>query len=175
MRSPAYNTNTIQQLSSIPAFGLETDKCNADRQHGKLHNRSVKNVGFGIHSSDNVTKNRALRMKANARKIVGYIPILGLYIGLKRIITTSIVPKEDLPNKANHIVRGSLEMIGLGWLLALPDYILQNRRDKKTDELLILLADRNNGQWNNNLNQNPHIHIPAPTINLMVPGVNNLT
>jgi hypothetical protein len=58
--------------------------------------------------------------RENRYKVLGYLPIAGLYVGICRIKAAIYL---DTPNKAGHIARGVVEIIGLGILLSIPDLI----------------------------------------------------
>jgi hypothetical protein len=100
----------MTQLNSIPAFGWENKFCNADDYRYTCDASPKKNH--------------------NMIKKVGYVPIVGCVVGIVRIfiIATNQDWMGPLPNKFNHIVRGTIEFLSLGFLLIIPDLIITIHR-----------------------------------------------
>jgi hypothetical protein len=67
------------------------------------------------------------------KKVAGYIPIIGIVVGLLRLHEGMTTPKPLTQRKIALLTRGSIELIGLGFLLILPDLIttiLRARNDQ---------------------------------------------
>lgn len=143
----------IMYFTSVPAFGFETFACNAescykeiaqktsqktlnlqmaklnavipdlqetpyfdDPEHQKIRDESITNAAKGAWKTANIVK------------ALGYIPLIGTLIGIDRISKAMKATKDELPNKYNHIVRGCVELLSLGFLLLIPDLILTGYR-----------------------------------------------
>lgn len=98
-------------LSSAPAFGFEFASCNAELSYEQTPIQ-VKDRYKG----------------KNIRKVMGYIPIIGMLLGITRIRQARVLNSQQLPNRFNHIVRGSIEALNLGFLLLIPDLLLTAAR-----------------------------------------------
>ena len=138
-------------LDSPPAFGFETSNCNSDgsvhcqvfkqglREKHKLsvdnYNQHREKKGLDLHEPDWQQKERDWdRAVINAREIdnyikkAGYFPLIGTLFGLLRLCYAVTTDKKILPNKINHIIRGSIEALSLGFLLIIPDLLLTSYR-----------------------------------------------
>ena len=62
-------------------------------------------------------------------KIRGYIPIIGMFFGLSRIINANKSTHEYFYNRTNQVIRGVIELLGLGLLLLIPDLIVTCSRN----------------------------------------------
>ena len=112
-------------LSKKPAFGFETEHYCASQLHtnkgvkdyNRLNDRAKKKIAHSLGGKiDFITKRRKTAMyKANASKIVGYIPVLGTIRGIGRIVDTFI--HIDRVKPANNLARGVIEMLSLGIFL----------------------------------------------------------
>ncbi|MBS4166813.1 hypothetical protein NEOC65_001910 [Neochlamydia sp. AcF65] len=98
----------IAELHEISTFN------NPDYQKAK--DESINNAAKGAWKT------------ANVIKALGYIPLIGTLIGLCRIAKAAKATKDEWPNKYNHIVRGCVEFLSLGFLLLIPDLILTGYR-----------------------------------------------
>lgn len=100
-----------------------------------IDNHIARAVGFHINEEFKLW---------NKINCLGYIPVIGVVIGIARIYFGSLVIGSALfstsdPSKQSqglkrgfaHIGRGVLECIGCGLLLAIPDYILRERRSRE--------------------------------------------
>lgn len=72
---------------------------------------------------------KSAQRTANLVKVVAYFPLIGNVFGLARLI--SAVQTENLPNRWHHIVRASIEFLGLGFLLLIPDLYITKRMSKE--------------------------------------------
>ena len=123
----------MRNLSSIPAFGFESSQMNANQAYIEyetfIYEKNLKNSGnFQLVNCDQMVvdyrakiENTVYWKKSNITKGLAYLPIVGLIIGIQRLILAHQNPL--LTNKIKHIVRGTLESIGLGLLLLIPDLI----------------------------------------------------
>lgn len=57
-------------------------------------------------------------------KLLGYVPVLGCFVGYNRICAINDLPPHIAPNRVNHIVRGAFELLSLGFLLIIPDLLV---------------------------------------------------
>lgn len=144
-------------LNSAPAFGFETSSCNAEGYYKNLFETQQKKAAkiqkvriaqlnlpdmpnttdvyndpeFQKLMDERNTKAAKSAWKiANLMKILGCIPLIGTLIGINRISRVVKATKQELPNKVNHIVRGTFELFSLGFLLLIPDLILTGFRAK---------------------------------------------
>jgi hypothetical protein len=141
-------------FTSIPAFGFETATCNAIEYYKERSKKASQKVldfqkremvrlnipipefheifditGYfeKVEEQYNNSAKSALKI-ANILKVVGYIPLIGTLLGIARILRAAKTTKDDLPNKFNHIARGCVELLSLGFLLLIPDLILTGYR-----------------------------------------------
>lgn len=137
------------ELKSPPAFGFQTSNCNSGRfykERGKEKfemgfNRSQALMGLqGMPDLRNDPESQqAMDSLAdfgaqtqwkcdNFERILGYIPLFGMLIGLIRISQIYKQTEKQLPNRCNHLLRGSIELCSLGFLLLIPDLIVTCNR-----------------------------------------------
>lgn len=91
---------------------------------------------FGFHNQYISDPNRlvtdedkSLYLKHNVTHILGYFPLVGLIIGIMRIVQSRKEMEKDLPSEkqagyAVLQVRGAFEIIGAGVLFLFPDLII---------------------------------------------------
>ncbi|MBS4169910.1 hypothetical protein [Neochlamydia sp. AcF95] len=139
-------------FTSMPAFGFETFACNAEdcykemikkvkQRTSDLQQRKMSQLNVQIAELKEISSfndpdyqkvedesiNNAAKDAwkiANIIKALGYIPLIGTLIGLSRISMAAKTLKEELPTKYNHIGRGCVELLSLGFLLLIPDLVL---------------------------------------------------
>lgn len=100
-------------INSYSSFGFETEGYNSG-----LYFRKVGEACGTEKPLLNVVQ--LLWRKENTKKITGYIPVYGIWVGGNRIWdAVCLNPTPD--NKFTLIVRGIIEIVGLGILLALLD------------------------------------------------------
>lgn len=105
----------MSEISYIPAFGLETDRWNADG-HRKSERADAKWQGTIFETGNYV--------KANCTKYQGWTPIYGSWIGYQRLSEICNTDPKVLTNRGWHIFRGVIELLSLGFLLIIPDLII---------------------------------------------------
>jgi hypothetical protein len=130
-------------FTSAPAFGFETATCNAVGHYIKKRSQRQLETMKGQLGIVDLTVKPKLQKAAedyysewaitawkasNVVKVLGYIPLIGTFLGLSRILEAALSTKEDLPNRYNHIARGCVELLSLGFLLVIPDLILTGCR-----------------------------------------------
>lgn len=134
----------VPGYGNIPAFGFETTKCNSRYRHLIVKFKPVAEkvfkqasngspidlnnpefVSFVTMSRDNMQSMAQKAWKtANIVKALGYIPLVGMLIGVNRIVKAARMESELLPNKYEHIARGCIEALSLGALFIIPDIAL---------------------------------------------------
>lgn len=102
-----------------PAFGWQTKEMNADTYYKNL----IKDDKKKAEGAKNDYK------LSNVAKIIGYVPGLGLGVGVGRIISVIKHKKDD--NKNNHVARAIAEIFGMGPLLFLIDLAKHGMRSFK--------------------------------------------
>ncbi len=101
-------------LSSPPAFGFETENVNAMSFYKK--NQPEQSCIERI-------------SQVNRSKGLAYIPLVGTILGGIRVHHACTNSTANFPNRANHIVRGVMEVCCLGILLALIDLVVTAYRE----------------------------------------------
>lgn len=115
--------------NKIPAYGFETKKINAAfntnqvaaetaTRHGLRKNSTIRNVVIVGTAKNDITMR-------NIEKFAGYIPLLGAFIGIKRIHAVRI--DHAVHYSKLHYIRAALEILGLGLLSAPVDLIFTLR------------------------------------------------
>lgn len=135
----------VQRLKSSPAFGFETASSNAHafykakfpvmftKQEIREHivdrmveeSPEMRNLEHGDIFAASVQK------RMNRAKVVGMIPVVGSIMGLARIIFSCMISRRHLPNRSYHLIRGTIELLSLGFLLLIPDLIVTFSRNRK--------------------------------------------
>ena len=157
----------MRELTSIPGFGFENSKTNANHRYVAevvQESRQVLNVTDRIFANLNefrlahpqihenlqevttqaeeqthaILSQQKLWKNGNRDKILGYLPVIGIFSGIQRFVKVSRFPEGYTKTKAQHVVRGIFEFLGLGFLLLIPDLIVSAVRAKpsKRNELL---------------------------------------
>ncbi len=72
---------------------------------------------------------KRIRKRANVRKIIAYIPVLGTFAGMSRLISQAMDKEKNL-SKLNYL-RGVIETLSLGILLLPVDLIVTGYRNRK--------------------------------------------
>ena len=143
-------------LNAAPAFGFETETYNAqDYYYQEAVITSKKNLEISIKRgwikpgqvngdfqalADAGYKEHAKTAwkTANVVKVLGYIPLVGSFIGLARILGSAFSTPDEVPNRYHHIARGCVELSSLGILLLIPDLFMTGYRafsDENTKQL----------------------------------------
>ncbi len=119
------------------SFGFETSKFHSTFSHKE----EIGEVEGCIR--ENVTKEPSnAYVQRNIRKVVGYIPVLGIFAGIGTIKES--VNYKDQPYKALHILRAAAQIIGLGSLFLIPDLAktyFNYRQVRKEENNLNLLGN----------------------------------
>ena len=110
------------RLISPPALGFETATSNAKEYY---YERKMRHSQRKI--EPDVFAKTAWKV-ANVVKVLGYIPLIGSFIGLARILKARASSQDEMPNRYHHIARGSVEFLSLGILLLIPDLIMTSYR-----------------------------------------------
>lgn len=111
-------------LSRIPIFGFETINCNANRARLKHLARSPEGK-LQLRSMNSEKKKNLVeqaRKISNAIKVLAYMPIAGMIIGISGLhlcLNAELEPRL----KACLVFRRSMEILNLGLLLLIPDLI----------------------------------------------------
>jgi len=140
---------TNLEQSRKPAFGFERyGKYYAKTTHEKEYSETISKAHkhpkkFGndiiiaawgkdqVKYHDKTIKSTILA--ENARKIVGYIPVLGTIRGIGRIVDTLLRPEQVKP--ANNLARGVIEMLSLGIFLLPVDIAVTAYRHREWKKL----------------------------------------
>ena len=105
-------------IDGYSTFGFETEGYNSGlywRRVGKAYEGSIS-----ITDDTFLDRVQLLWRKENTKKLAGYIPVYGIWVGGNRIWdVVHLNPSPD--NKVSLIARGIIEILGLGLLLALLD------------------------------------------------------
>lgn len=134
-------------LTCVPALGFQTDGYNAldfyEAQYRNYYKSSLEKIisdnkdlifikfGKPTHAMVKNCFNNAVNIcvlrdldNANSMNLKGYIPVYGCKVGFDRIRKVVRLDSKDFPNKWAHFVRGCIELLGLGFLLAIPDLVI---------------------------------------------------
>lgn len=134
----------MKPLPSLPAFGWETASSNANAvytaTYADLETRKkiasysksnpAKNPMEGFTYYDRFSPNVKKRLDRQApythyirnfKKIVGYFPVAGTFMGIYNYNLVKNMPLEKLPNKNWHIKRSYIEMSSCGLPLIMAD------------------------------------------------------
>lgn len=117
----------------IPAYGFESSKINASKAATSLASKIAFERGlrrtstvraFAVHgtSQNSITVN-------NIKKLAGYLPVLGAFIGIRRIHNTR--KDHAIHYSRLHYIRAALEILGLGLLNAPIDIAMTKRWHRK--------------------------------------------
>ncbi len=71
----------------------------------------------------------------NKSKVLGYIPIIGTIMGILRLKDAAVDESNLHHDRVKHIVRGTVETLSLGFLLAIPDLIISFRHRHDQSEV----------------------------------------
>jgi hypothetical protein len=80
----------------------------------------------------------SMRKASNLQKVLGYLPLIGTIVGISRLRSVHQDKQRGTQNliKAHHLVRGSIELLSLGFLLLIPDLILTACRERRAAQQL---------------------------------------
>lgn len=117
------------RLDSIPIFGYETSRYNANAHRleeyqriAERENRRGNPVMMAMNQADRQELIDKRMKKMNTQKFMGYIPIIGCIVGYNRVTQVMNADIDSL-RKVVWILRGSLEFVSLGFLNAIPDLL----------------------------------------------------
>ncbi len=118
--------NYVPQVKLLcePAVGFQTAGCNCNN----IYSAKASMAGIGMDEDHFLGYIRNSRIKDIALKILGYIPVVGIIVGIYRII--QIAP--SIGETRNHRIRGMMEIIPVvGTLLIFPDIAITAYRLNK--------------------------------------------
>ena len=125
----------MPRLQGMPAFGFETKNWNAVEfyQRKKLKPESLLRSDWEQLNAAALLEAQKISKNSNKLKILSYIPLLGSFIGIWRLRRTNAPTLKA--NRVKHIIRGSIEVLSLGFLLIIPDLIVTLRHRKDQPEV----------------------------------------
>jgi hypothetical protein len=114
-----------------PAFGLEFPINHAISKELAKKGKDLTQVYITNGTSDKKTAINRLHSEVkkeiilrNAVKILYYLPIIGMGLGILSICTASnLLQRGEYKSSIHHIIRGSIAFTNLGFLLIIPDLI----------------------------------------------------
>ncbi|MFV0339412.1 MAG: hypothetical protein ACK5MA_02100 [Parachlamydiaceae bacterium] len=118
--------DALQQIVKEPG----SDKCSVNVM-GMTHeidseDLNLKNV-TKLAQTDAKVEASFFRKFMNKSKVLGYIPIIGTIMGILRLKDAAVDESNLHHDRVKHIVRGTVETLSLGFLLAIPDLIISFR------------------------------------------------
>jgi hypothetical protein len=134
----------MRLVSPVPAFGFEIASYYGKDYYTKAYEKA-KTVDL-VEVADNLEAlnwvKSAYRV-TNFVKFLGYIPLIGTFVGINRILAARKASRNEMPNKNDHILRGGIEAFSVGILLLIPDLILTLIRYLRGSKNSLVCSSRN--------------------------------